>query len=199
MTIVGICGKSGSGKSTVGKFIKETYSSYIDCDIVSRNVTKKGSKCLDELTLSFGKEILFEDGTLNRSMLASIAFGSDEKTKTLNLITHKYIIQEIELTIEQFASKGDKVVFLDAPTLFESGLDKKCNFILTVVSDEKNLIERIRNRDGKSDHEIKKRLSSQVSEEFLINKSDFVIVNNGTLEELKEKTISFIKEVEKKI
>lgn len=196
MIIVGICGRSGSGKSTVGKIIKNKYSAYIDCDGVSREVTQKGSPCLLELVDCFGNEIINQDGSLNRANLASIAFGNEEKLKVLNRITHKYIIDDIEAKIQRFMNDSHRAVFLDAPTLFESGIHKRCDLILSVVADDKILIERIKNRDNKNGDEAKKRLSSQYTNEFLKENSDYIIENNGTLEELEEKTLTFLKMLE---
>lgn len=196
MIIIGICGRSGSGKSTVGSIIKEKFSSYVDCDVISREVTSKGSECLSRLVAEFGDEILFEDGSLNRGKLGSIAFGNEEKIKALNSITHKYIIEKISLIIDEFDLLGEKVVFLDAPTLFESGLDKRCDYILSVFADEEKLIQRIKLRDGKTEEEARKRLLSQHDNEFLKTKSDFVIINNGSVEDLINSTKIFIKKVE---
>ncbi len=198
MIIVGICGRSGSGKSTVGEIIKNKYSAYIDCDKISREVTRKESPCLLELVDCFGKEILNLDGSLNRGSLASVAFGNKENMKVLNKITHKYITEDIEAKILLFANDSQKFVFLDAPTLFESGIHKRCDLILSVIADDKILLERIKKRDNKSDAEAQKRLSSQYANEFLEENSDYIIENNGTLEQLEEKTLIFLKMLEEK-
>jgi dephospho-CoA kinase len=197
--IIGICGKSGSGKSTVGGIINKKYSSYIDCDKVSRTVTQKDSPCLFELVSFFGDGILFEDGTLNRGALSSIVFGNDEKMKILNAVTHKYIIEEIDKMINEFSVSGEKFVFLDAPTLFESGLNKRCDIILSVIANESMLVERIVGRDKKTVDEAKKRLSSQFDEKFYRENSDYIIENNGTLNELSNKTEQFLNEIERLI
>ncbi len=195
--IVGICGRSGSGKSTVGKMIMEKYPAYIDCDKVARYVTEKGSKCLSELTKSFGNEILNKDGSLNRANLGVLAFGQREKTDLLNRITHKYILEEVERLISLYAEKGEKIIFIDAPTLFESGLDKRCEFIVSVTADKSVLISRIKERDGKTEEEAEKRLLSQYDDAFLSQNSDYIIVNNGTVVELEEKVRLFLEEVKK--
>ncbi len=197
MKIIGICGQSGSGKSTVGKIIKSKYRAYIDCDKVSRDVTQKGSECLSELVDFFGKEILSDDGSLNRSKLACIAFGNAEKLNILNKITHKHIIDAVENLFSFYLSKGERFVFVDAPTLFESGLNKKCDFVVTVFSSEENMISRIKKRDNKTEQEAKKRISSQLNYDFLKANSQYVIVNDGTLMELETKTRDFLKEIEK--
>jgi dephospho-CoA kinase len=197
MKIIGICGRSGSGKSTVGKIIKNIYPAYIDCDMVSRDVTKKGSKCLSELVDFFGEEILLDDGSLNRSKLASIAFSDAEKLNFLNKITHKHIIEAVENLFSFYSSKGERFVFVDAPTLFESELNKKCDFVVTVFSSEENMISRIKARDNKTNEEVQKRLSSQLNYDFLKANSQYIIVNDGTLMELEKKTMDFLKEIEK--
>ncbi len=197
MIIVGICGRSGSGKSTVVMYISEKYS-YIDCDKVSREVTVKGSPCLDELCKTFGNDILNSDGSLNRGMLASIAFSSSDKTKELNRITHKYITADIESKINHFETNGAKFVFIDAPTLFESGLNKKCDIIISIISKKENLLNRIILRDNKNFIEAKKRLSVQYDDDFLIKNSHYCIYNNGTLSQLKSSVLKLIETLEEK-
>jgi len=192
MKIIGICGKSGSGKSTVGKLIQTYYPAYIDCDLISREVTQKNSPCLVELVSFFGNEILLSDGSLNRAYLAAVAFGDSLKTNMLNQITHKYILEELENLVKKYRIEKEKFVFLDAPTLFESGLDKKCDFILGVIAEDSLLYKRIEKRDKRNYVEINKRLSMQKNEDFISKNSDYVIINNGSLEELQDKVNIFL-------
>jgi dephospho-CoA kinase len=96
-----------------------------------------------------------------------------------------------------YSSKGERFVFVDAPTLFESELNKKCDFVVTVFSSEENMISRIKARDNKTDEEVQKRLSSQLNYDFLKANSQYIIVNDGTLMELEKKTMDFLKEIEK--
>ncbi len=196
MKIVGICGKSGSGKTTVGKMICEKYPAYIDCDMVSRNVTNVGSPCLKELENYFGKEIIMSDGSLNRGKLASIVFSDRCKISILNDITHKYILDSVLKTIENYRAIGEKVVFVDAPTLFESGLNEKCDYIIGVFANEEFLIKRIVDRDSKTVEEAQKRLSAQYEDEYIRSRCNLCIENNGTLTELKDKVDKALKRIE---
>lgn len=184
--IVGLTGQTGAGKTTVCKVFKEKGFMVINADAVSRNVTEKDSPCLNELCLFFGKDILFEDGSLNRRKLGDIVFSDKKKLEILNSITYPYITSEILADIEQLSAEGHRLILLDAPTLFESRADDFCELIISVISREELRIERIIKRDSISRESAKNRIDSQLKEEFFRNNSDFIIKNNEDIENLFE-------------
>lgn len=186
--IIGLTGQTGSGKSTVSKMLLKKGFCVIDCDMISRETTEKGSPVLLELARVFGEEILCKDKSLNRKKLAQIAFSTKENTEILNNITHPPIFKAIKSKISQ--NEG-KIIVLDAPTLFESGADKLCEKIISVVADEDIRLNRILSRDNITLQQAKLRISAQSDSEFYIKRSDAVIYNNLDISEL-EKQVSAV-------
>ena len=195
IAVIGLTGQSGAGKTTVCRVFEENGFAIINADKIARHIMEKGMPCLEEIKECFGKEILKEDGTLNRQKLADVVFGDKEKLKQLNAISYPYITSEILNKIKRLSEEKCKYVLLDAPTLFESRADDFCNIIISVTATEKNRTARIAERDGITAEQIKKRFSSQHTERFFINHSDFIIKNNKSVDELIEKA----KEVAEKI
>lgn len=195
IAVIGLTGQSGAGKTTVCRVFEEKGFAIINADKIARQIMEKGKPCLDELSECFGVEILNEDGTLNRQELADIVFNDKEKLKQLNAISYPYITSEILSKIKKLSEDKCKYVLLDAPTLFESRADDFCNLIISVTATEKNRTARIAERDGITPEQIKQRFSSQHTERFFINHSDFIIKNNKSVNELVEKA----KEVAEKI
>lgn len=193
--IVGLTGQTGSGKSEVAKLLVSQGIDVIDCDKISHNVSDTEKSCLCDLALEFSISILNLDGTLNRKKLASIVFGDKAKLKRLNEIIFPYIKAEIASEIKKLDKKGKPLVILDAPTLFESGLNKDCDFIISVVAPLEERISRIVVRDHLTDEEARKRISSQHDEEFFISNTDAVIENKGSLSDLKESTAKAVEKM----
>lgn len=183
--IIGLTGQTGAGKSTVCEMLKLRGYRIIDADLVARGVVDKGEKCLLDLAIEFGIEILNSDGTLNRRKLADIAFRDKGKRVRLNQITHPYILEEIELQAGKLFQRGETVVFLDAPTLFESGGDKLCDKIVSVVAPVKLRAGRIKSRDLLTDDEARARIGAQQKNKFYTERSDFVIENNSDISALR--------------
>lgn len=187
IAVIGLTGQSGAGKTTVCKVFEESGFAVINADKIARQIMEKGSPCLKETAECFGSEIINDDGSLNRQKLADIAFSDDEKLKQLNAISYPYITFEILQKIKYYAANGEKYVLLDAPTLFESRADDFCDLIISVTATERIRAMRIAERDGLTPEQIKERFSSQHTEKFFINHSDFIIKNNKSVENLIEK------------
>jgi dephospho-CoA kinase len=128
------------------------------------------------LCAAFG-DVLKPDGSLDRRLVAQIAFSSPQNTATLNAITHPKIA---ELMLEEAQQcDGDTVIF-DASQLFEAGEDVYCSRIVGVLANEGLRAERIMSRDGITLDEAQLRMSAQLSEKFFIDRCDDIIYNNGT-------------------
>ena len=186
MKVIGLCGGSGSGKGAVARILSSFGIAHIDTDLVYHEITSRPSVCLDALAAEFGADII-RDGALDRARLREIVFAppnSTQKLARLNSITHKYIIDETERRIQAYLADGVKGVLIDAPLLYESGLDRRCDCVIAVVADRGVRLARIMLRDGISLDAAKKRIDSQLSDKALADKADYVIYNNCTLEQL---------------
>ncbi len=189
--LVGLTGQSGAGKSTVSDIWRDNGVGVIDCDMVARKVTEDNSDCNKELSKLF-PECFDERLHLDRRQMADIVFSDRQKLKKQNDIIFKYITKYINEILESY---DKSFIVLDAPTLFESGIYKRCKIIVSVLSDKKKRFERIINRDKISEDSVKLRFSSQQDDSFFINNSDIIITNNGDLSELEIKAIKALEQI----
>ena len=189
MKVIGLCGGSGSGKSAASELLEKIGIPHIDADGIYRDLTSYESDCMRVLKSEFGDAVMNEDGSLNRDYVRELVFsGNDRDTKRarLNEITHKYVLSEIDKQIEKYKSEGREAVIADVPLLFESGFNEKCDFTVAVVADEAVRIDRIVRRDKITKEQAKARINAQISTDELISRVDFVLENNGDLDELEK-------------
>ncbi len=184
MIVIGLTGGTGAGKGCVcQKFLQYNINS-LDTDWVSREVCSKGTPCLNELVKTFGNTILNDDGTLNRKRLGSIVFSDREKLNILNSISHRYILDYARNWLDGQKADSKIAAIIDAPLLYESGFDKECDVIIAVISDKEARTKRIMSRDSISLDDANKRLNNQGDDSFYTQKADYVITNNGSLDDL---------------
>ncbi len=185
--IIGITGQTGSGKSVVCCELKNHGYVIIDADKIARE-TVNNADCLTALSKAFGKQILTSDGTLDRSALAKSAFCSREKTDLLNSITHPAIVKEMLKIADDTVSQG-KIAVLDAPQLFESGLDKNCDIIFAICANDDVRRQRIMMRDGIEIDSANVRMKAGLSTQYYIDHNAVLIDNSGdsTPEQIAEK------------
>lgn len=174
--IIGLTGESGSGKSTVCDLLKKKGCVIIDADEIARSITQKESSVLLKLAEVFGSDIINEDKTLNRRLLASRAFIDYESKTLLDSITHPEIVNICEKKAKEETDKG-KCVIIDAPLLFTSGLWKICHKTVKVYAPEEVRLQRILRRDNISEEEILLRFSKQTEEANAAKAADIVINN----------------------
>lgn len=193
--LVGITGGSGCGKSVAAEVFESFGAEIIDADKTARAVTKKGEKALAEIEKTFGSEYLDENGELMRKKLGSLVFSDMKMLDKLNFIIGKYIREEIEKKIRN--STAD-ISILDAPLLFEYGLEKECDAVIAVLSDRKSRLERIVKRDGISYKDAENRINSQKKDEYYLEKADYMVYNNSTREEMYDQIKKIIDKLKEK-
>ncbi len=189
--VYGITGQTGAGKSTVCEMLAEKGMYIIDTDKLARKAVED-KEVLDGLKNAFGEDIVSE-GVLDRHLLASRAFETEEKTAILNSITHPKIT---ELTLEEIhraESGGFKAAVIDAAVLFESPLTSVCDKIICIVADKETRLARITARDNISEKDALIRMNAQRDEEYYISRSD-IIIRNETAEDTRRQINEFTEE-----
>lgn len=191
--VVGLTGPIGSGKSVVAQIFLNNDYKLIDADKVAREVVEKGSPVLEKLALEFGCDVINQDGTLNRRLLADRAFSTKDGTDRLNSITHPAIVDLVKKKIAQYEENGVERIIYDAPLLFESNTNKLCDCIVSVIAPKEVRIQRVIERDSVTEADVRKRISAQHDESYYTEKSNYVIYNNSTLKELRRTTQSIVR------
>ena len=195
--VIGITGPAGSGKSYICKLIAEVAETLIiDTDSIAKEQMKKGGISYKGVVKEFGKEILLDDGEINRAKLASIVFDDGEKLKTLNSLTHPNVIEESKRIIKENRAKYN-VILLESALLVDAGCDKMCDYVWYVHTSVKERSERLKVTRGYSDEKIKSVQKSQRKSTFYREHADAVINNSEALgeERLKKALIRRLKVV----
>lgn len=182
--VVGLTGQTGAGKSTVSVVFKNAGFAVIDADRIARFVQRSGSPCYMELKDFFSDEIIASDGSIDRAVLAQRVFSDKSCLEALNSICYPYICNEILRQIRKLTKMQNRIVLIDAPTLFESRTDDFCELIISVISKEQLRMQRIIKRDGITPEAAKMRMKSQLTQKFFIENSDFIIKNNADTDHL---------------
>lgn len=196
--IVGITGQTGAGKSTFAKILNKSGIPIIDADIEAKEVFKKDKSLIPLLKEEFGSDITNSNGALDRKLLASRAFASDENTNKLNNIMLPSIISEIKNKIEFFKKSKENIIAIDAPLLFESGLNEICNIIISVTAGYATRLDRIIKRDNITIDLAKKRISAQKSEKYYKDKSDIILNGELSLDRFEHEAEKIIYQIRKK-
>ena len=177
MTIIGITGQTGAGKTTALNVLRELGAEIIDCDSVYHDMLEQDTEFLSLLKEEF--PTAFSGVKLNRKELGNIAFSSEEKLRKLNNLTHSHIIEKVRTLLRAYAMNGCSLAAVDAVELFSSGLSDMCSINVAVLSDEKNRVSRIMLRDSISEEYALKRVHAQKSEAYYIEHADFILENNS--------------------
>lgn len=186
LIVVGLTGQTGAGKTTISEAFAQAGFAVINADLISREVSDSPA-VLAKLETAFGREILTEDGKLNRRKMAELVFGKDrELLQKLEGILYPPITSAIQAKIDACQAAGQYHILLDAPTLFEAGANKLCTHTVSVLADADLRRERIMARDGLTLEQAQARMASQPNDAFYRRKSDYILYNNATQAQLAE-------------
>ena len=182
--IVGITGGIGCGKSVVSKIIDLMGYPIYDSDKNAKKLTDESNKIRQGLIIRFGQKI-YEGERLNRKLLAKEIFTDEENRAYVNELIHPVVLDDF-LQWSKSQLKNNCIVFIESAILFESGFYKYVDKILLVTSSQDLRIERIKKRDNLPVEDIMSRLNSQLSQDYLLERADFIVQNDEKKSLLKQ-------------
>lgn len=197
MYIVGLTGGIASGKSTVSALLEQRGAGIIDADRIGHEVILRGTEGYSQLLGAFGRDILGVDGEISRPRLAGKVFGDADRVALLNSITHPLIGGEIFRRMEHYRRERGEgtIVVLDAALLIESAPRDLVDFLVVVAADPAVQVERLGRDRSMPEEEAQRRISAQMGLEEKKSRADWVIENEGSLDELAEEVEALWKEI----
>ena len=183
--ILGLTGGIGTGKSTVANMLKKKGIPVVDTDLISREVIEY-PEIIEKIKLEISNEVFDFNNKLDRKKMSEIVFENQEKLKKLNEIIHPEILKKMWLEVEKL-KKNHKIIVLDIPLLFEINMEKEVDKILLIYASKEIQLKRIMERDCRSREEAIKIINSQIPLYKKREKSDYIIQNNDSLENLEKK------------
>lgn len=196
--IIGLTGGIGCGKSEAASHLKALGAVHVDADAISRSLTAPGGEALSAVREKFGDEVFYEDGTLNRAALSEIVFHSEAHRRMLEGIIHPLVQKNTLERIQEAAEHGEKVVILDVPLLFETGMDVLCDETWTLVVGAETQLKRVMMR-GLTAEQAQARIDSQMSAEERSARSTRTINTDRPIERTQSELTSLYQQVLKRV
>lgn len=190
--VIGLTGGIASGKSTVSNMLKELAITVIDADVEARLAVEKGEPAYQKILTEFGDDIVLPGGDIDRVKLGSIIFHNAQKRQLLNGIVHPEVRRRMNSQVEAAKERGEQVIVLDIPLLFESKLTHMVEKTILVYVDRDIQLKRLMERNNLSLDEAEARIKSQMPLSDKVPLANAVINNNGTITETKKQLIEIL-------
>ena len=187
MLMIGLTGNIASGKSTVARQLVARGATLIDADVLARRVVEPGMPAFDAIVARWGQGVVAADGTLDRAALRERVFHEPAELEQLNEIVHPRVVQLRRELMDEARMRGDRVVVYDIPLLFERHLAEEFDRIILVDAPRAVRLERMVRDRGLSEADAMAMIAAQMPAELMRARSDYVIDNTGTVEELAER------------
>ncbi|GIM47127.1 dephospho-CoA kinase [Collibacillus ludicampi] len=185
--VIGLTGGIASGKSTVSNMLRDLGGFIVDADLIARKVVEPDQLAWREIVEHFGEQILLEDRSINRTLLGSIVFQNAREREVLNRIVHPRVREEMIRQTEEIRERKPRgIVIWDVPLLIEGGLYQWVEKIIVVYVDPATQLRRLMKRDSLSETEAKRRIAAQMPLAEKVKFADFLIHNEGTLEDTRK-------------
>ena len=189
MIALGVTGGIGSGKTTVCGFLEEKGARVFYADTEAKRLMQEDEAVRNAIVEEFGSEAYGKDGDLNRTYLAEQVFGDDEQIERLNTIVHPHVFESFEATKERAEEEGVDLLVHEAALLFEAGGDEHVDVTAAVVAPDADRIAWVTERDDVTPEQVRARMGHQLPQDELRRRADHVIENNGSLEDLRQKSV----------
>ena len=190
MLTVGLTGGIASGKSHVTAILQELGCNCIDADQIARVVVEPGQPAYADIVSEFGRDILQDDGTLDRAKLGAVVFSDESKRLRLNAIVHPRVHDYQKKWIENVVAGNPRAIaVIDAALMIESGGYRNFDKLVVVHCSKEAQLERLMKRNGLSEVEALKRIASQMPTEEKLKLADFTINTSGSLEDTRSQVI----------
>jgi dephospho-CoA kinase len=181
MLVIGLTGSIGTGKSEVARQLEILGASIISADQVGHEAYTPNTEAWEQVVAAFGDDILQDDKDIDRRKLGAIVFSDPSQLEKLNSIMHPRMARMVSDKIEVLCGQGVKVVVVEAALLFEAGWDTLVEEVWVTDTSEDIVVGRLKDRNGLSEEEAKKRINSQMDRAERIERSDFVIDNSSDM------------------
>lgn len=182
ISVFGLTGGIGSGKSTVAARFRARGLPVIDADQLAREVVAPGSEGLEEIVQQFGPDVLDAEGALDRKKLAAIVFEDDTARRKLNAITHPRVAALAAERARQLEAGGEPLACYEVPLLFEGSLAESLRPVVVVSASVEAQVARTVARDGCTEEEARARIRAQMPLSEKAERADYVIDNSGSRE-----------------
>jgi dephospho-CoA kinase len=184
MILIGLTGNIASGKSEVAKMLADRGATVIDADILAREAVEPDTQALKDIVKRWGKDVLKKDGSLDRAALRGIVFADQFELDALNRIVHPGVTRLRDREIARARERGDDLVVCVIPLLFERNLVEEFDTIVLVDSPRPLRLERLVATRGLEETDAMNMIVSQMPAELKRARADYVIENEGSLEDL---------------
>ena len=192
MSVYGLTGGIGVGKSTVAGIFQEAGIPVVFADEVGRQVAAKGSGGLAEIVKSFGSEVLDDTEELDRRKLGTLIFNDPDKRLHLEGILHPRVRDHSRELLSSLEDAGNKIVVYESALLYETQRHTEMSGVILVTAGEEQRIDRVRSRDGSDEEDVRKRIRTQMDEKEKRGLADYIVDNSGDLEALRSNVNSLI-------
>jgi dephospho-CoA kinase len=194
--LIGLTGGIASGKSTAAAILRRLGAAVVNADELSREAVRPGNQAWQEIVHAFGPSVLLEDQALDRKKLRRMVFDNPGARQRLESIIHPKVRALAEKRICELEAAGNAIIVYEVPLLFEGQLQLWLRPVILVACDATTQKQRLRERDHLSDEEAQRHLDAQMSLDEKRRLADYVVENNGTVDELEQQIKAVLKKIQ---
>ncbi|MCB9771214.1 MAG: dephospho-CoA kinase [Candidatus Omnitrophica bacterium] len=183
--VIGVTGQLGTGKSTVAAMFAEFGASVINADLLAHRALRSRGACYRKVVKTFGKGILSKT-EIDHAKLSQIVFADEKQLRKLENIVHPFVIKETRKQVAAFKRAGQKVIILDVPLLFETGMDKLTDMTIAVKASKVKQLARCARQGRLNRSQAIQRMRFQLPMFEKVRRADMIVNNDGTLSQTKK-------------